>query len=265
MDSSFNTSKLLHAEYIWLYTFCMRNFIEITKHLIIIYPFPLPSHQDVSYLSPYWLPQPNKSQHTIHSISVNVHTPFTADNWDEGKHFGLYFEWMWEKIVFPWIIMCSDGDRKHFFLFLFTYSLSEPRSWQKPLFSLACFFLAKMNSKCVFPLVLYFWVKVTVKTFSLCLFYFSEGERAHTFVTQWPQLFIPSVAAIDWYYNSRVQVLSWNIPLFEGNFMGESIEAWNDVTFCKILSSSWNAPFWCHNCNATWCITGDRVWLINVY
>ncbi len=34
---------------------------------------------------------------------------------------------------------------------------------------------------------------------------------------------------------NSVHVLSWNIPLFEGHFKGESTEAWNDVTDSHIL------------------------------
>ncbi len=60
---------------------------------------------------------------------------------------------------------------------------------------------------------------------------------------------------------STVQVLSWDIPLFERHFIRASIEAWNNVTLCQILASSWNATLWYRNCHVTWCITGDRVWL----
>ncbi len=44
--------------------------------------------------------------------------------------------------------------------------------------------------------------------------------------------------------------------------MRASIEAWTDVSHCPIQASSWNATLWYSNYNATWCITGDRVWLI---
>ncbi len=57
-------------------------------------------------------------------------------------------------------------------------------------------------------------------------------------------------------------MLSWNIPYLSGTLWGESTKAWNDVISCQILTSSWNATLWYHNCHAPWCNTVHGIWLI---